>query len=127
MKFKLDENLGTRTGNLFLAQGYQVETVRGEGLGGRPDQDLYEACCAEGRCLVSLDLDFSDVTRFPPGPTGGIVVMRVPRNPTLALLENMVKQFFRMLSQGSVQKQLWIIEPGRIRVHQSGEPAGWDT
>jgi hypothetical protein len=25
-----------------------------------------ETCCSESLCLVTLDLDFSDVTRFPP-------------------------------------------------------------
>lgn len=37
--------------------------------------------------MVTLDLDFSDVTRFPPAQANGIVVIRVPRNPSLTLLQ----------------------------------------
>jgi hypothetical protein len=66
-----------------------------------------------------LDLDFSDVTRFPPAKTGGIVVIRVPRNPSLTLLEQLIHQFLQSLTQMSVEKKLWIVEIGRIRVHQS--------
>jgi predicted nuclease of predicted toxin-antitoxin system len=69
MRFKLDENFGTRTQQLFQARGYDVETIRNQGLQGCSDQHLYEVCCAEHRCLVTLDLDFSEVTRFPPSRT----------------------------------------------------------
>ena len=119
MKFKLDENFGTRTQQIFRAAGHDVQTVRDEELQGSSDQYLYEVCCTEQRCLVTLDLDFADIIRFPPNQTGGIVVIRVPRNPSLSLLERLIQQFLQMLTQMSVEKQLWIVEVGRIRVHQS--------
>ncbi|MGQ9626337.1 MAG: DUF5615 family PIN-like protein [Anaerolineae bacterium] len=119
MKFKLDENFGTRTQRLFYAAGHNVKTIRDEALQGISDQHLFELCCVEQCCLVTLDLDFADVTRFPPEQAYGIVVIRVPRNPTLPLLERLVRQFLQALSQMPVEKQLWIVEVGRIRVHQS--------
>ena len=86
---------------------------------GCSDQYLYEICCSEKRCLVTLDLDFADVIRFPPCKASGIVVIRVPRNPDLTILEKLTQQFLKALGQMSVDGQLWIVEPGRIRVHQS--------
>lgn len=121
MKFKLDENLGTRTTQIFLHAGHAVETVRQESLQGASDTDLYAVCCAEQRCLITLDLDFSNVTRFPPEKSGGIVVIRAPRNPSLALLEELVRQFLKAAEQLTAEKRLWIVETGRIRVHQSEE------
>ena len=76
MKFKLDENFGARTRSVFEQSGHDVQTVRQETLSGTDDQNLYAVCCAEGRCLVTLDLDFADVTRFPPHEASGIVVIR---------------------------------------------------
>jgi len=120
MRFKLDENFGTRTQHIFKGAGHDVQTVREEALRGASDWHLYEVCCAEQRCLVTLDLDFAYVTRFPPEKTGGIAVIRVPRNPSLLLLERLVRQFLQSVDQMPVEKKLWIVEVGRIRVHQTG-------
>ena len=119
MKFKLDENFGTRIQEFFHAAGHDVQTVRNQELQGCSDLRLYEVCCIEQRCLVTFDLDFSDVTRFPPAQTNGIVVIRVPRNPSLPLLELLVRQLLQAITQMSVEKKLWIVEIGRIRIHQS--------
>jgi predicted nuclease of predicted toxin-antitoxin system len=121
MKFKLDENFGTRTQQLFRDAGHQVQTVREQGLSGASDQDLYEVCRTEQFCMVTFDLDFSDVLRFPPQRTNGIVVIRVPKNPSVALLERLIRQFLQALTQMSVEKRLWIVEVGRIRIHQQEE------
>ncbi|MBI5050619.1 MAG: DUF5615 family PIN-like protein [Nitrospirae bacterium] len=118
MKFKLDENFGTRTQELFQSHGHNVQTVRSQGIQGCTDKSLYDICSAEKRCLVTLDLDFSDITRFPPSQIEGIAVIRVPRNPSLTLLEQLVKQFLKALSTIPIAKNLWIVEIGRIRIHQ---------
>ncbi|MBV6393355.1 MAG: hypothetical protein KPEEDBHJ_02595 [Anaerolineales bacterium] len=119
MKFKLDENFGLRTLNIFKEAGFDAHTVREEALAGAPDSQIYETCQRERRCLITLDLDFSDVTRFPPQTSGGIIVIRLPRNPTLAILESLVRQSLSALKQNQVEKKLWIVEPGRIRIHQT--------
>ncbi|HMT21077.1 MAG TPA: DUF5615 family PIN-like protein, partial [Promineifilum sp.] len=66
MKFKLDENFGSRTQNLFLSFGHDAHTVTQEGHGGAADSVIYDLCRAEDRCLITLDLDFADVVGFPP-------------------------------------------------------------
>jgi predicted nuclease of predicted toxin-antitoxin system len=119
VKFKLDENFGTRTQGIFKEAGHEVHTVRQESLQGTPDEQLYEVCRAEERCLVTLDLDFANVIRFPPDQPGGIVVVRIPRNPSLPVLEQLVQQFLKTLDRISVENKLWIVEMGRVRVHQS--------
>ena len=119
MKFKLDENFGTRAQKLFHSAGHDIRTICEQKLQGCSDYHLYEVCRAEQRCLVTLDLDFADVTRFQPNNTTGIVVIRIPRNPSLALLEQLVHQFLQSLARMSVENSLWIVEIGRIRIHQS--------
>jgi predicted nuclease of predicted toxin-antitoxin system len=119
VKFKLDENFGTRTQRLFLAAGHDASTVEGQDLCGCPDRQLFEACGAEGRCLVTLDVDFADVTRFPPDRSAGVVVLRLPRNPTLPVLESLVDALLRSTGNRPFAGRLWIVEPGRIRVHQT--------
>ena len=118
MKFKLDENFGNRTEKLFAAAGHDVRTIRQQALQGCSDDHLCNVCCSEKRCLVTLDLDFADVTRFPPEEANGMVVIRIPRNPTITLLEQLIAQFLRAVQEMSVAGDLWIVEPGRIRIHQ---------
>jgi len=55
-----------------------VDSVVAESLGGADDDFVAAAALREQRMLVSIDLDFADITRFPPGTHPGIVVLRVP-------------------------------------------------
>lgn len=118
MRFKLDENFGTRTQELFKSYGHDVQTVRSQGIQGCNDKKLYDVCAAEKRCLVTLDLDFSDIIRFSPSQTEGIAIIRVPKNPSLPLLEQLIKQLLKALYTRPIVNNLWIIEAGRIRIHQ---------
>ena len=123
MKFKLDENLGNRTRNVFVDAGHDVQTVRDEQLQGRPDEVIYDVCRLERRCLVTLDLDFSNVFRFPPEPTAGIAVFKPNRGFSLAILIVLATELIATIASQPIEGQLWIIEPGRIRVHQN---MSWD-
>ena len=50
----------------FQARGHDALTVRDQGMRGDPDSRIASACLSEGRGLVTLDLDFADVRRYPP-------------------------------------------------------------
>lgn len=51
MKWKLDENFGSRTVHLFRESGHDAETVLQEHLSGAIDATLYEVCIRGDRCL----------------------------------------------------------------------------
>jgi predicted nuclease of predicted toxin-antitoxin system len=118
MRFKLDEHLGYRSTRLFAEAGHEVETVFDEGLSGARDELVFEACIRENRCLLTPDLDFSDVVRFPPHKTAGIAVLRLPKGASLSLLEKFVRDLFSLLEVEPITGRLWIVEAGRIRVHE---------
>ncbi|MEI8242706.1 MAG: DUF5615 family PIN-like protein [bacterium] len=115
MKLKLDENLGGRVAGLLREAGHDVETVFQEGLAGANDDAIYCVCCREQRILVTLDLDFADPVRFDPAACG-IVVLRLPARPTLELLLALAQQLAQALRSLPVNGDLWIVEPGRIRI-----------
>ena len=60
MRLKLDENLGNRGAEALQAAGHDVATVFGQGLMAASDTELIRVCHDERRCLVTLDLDFSN-------------------------------------------------------------------
>ena len=117
MKFKLDENIGRRGSELLKACGHDVMTVWDQGLHGVADEELFEVCSAERRALITLDRDFGQVTRFPPEGSAGIVVLDVGSRTTLRGIIDRLQDFLAVLENQSVAGALWIVEPGRVRVH----------
>lgn len=86
MKIKLDENLPASLVATLAAKGHDVHTVPAEGLAGRPDAEVWRAVTAEGRFLVTQDLDFSDSGQFAPGTHPGILLLRLSEPGIRALV-----------------------------------------
>lgn len=120
MRIKLDENLDARLATFLREAGHDTNTVREQRLRGTADKALYQVCKTEGRILVSLDLDFSNTIRFPPQGTSGLVVLRGPNQlfPTMRIL---VETLIDALARESPAGRLWIVEPGRLRIHEEAE------
>ncbi len=118
MKFKLDENLDPRAAVLLRNAGHDAVTVTDQHLQGRPDETIFAVCRLEHRCLVTLDLDFSNLLDFPPERSAGIVILRHPK-PRLRSWLELTEQLAVALKTDDPTGNLWIVEPGRIRIHQA--------
>jgi predicted nuclease of predicted toxin-antitoxin system len=120
MKVKLDENLGTLGKSLLAAEGHDVATVAEQRMSGAEDASIYAACQAEGRVPVSLDRDFAYTLRFPPEATRGIVVLECKGRLSPSAILARVSEFAALLRTRPIDCELWIVEPGRIRIHERG-------
>ena len=121
MKLKLDENLGVRGKHVLDAAGHDACTVAAQKLTAADDRHLIEICRLEGRALVTLDVDFANPLVFPPADYAGIAVIRVPKRPTAADLQAGLETLVRALNVESLAGRLWIVERGRVRIHQGAE------
>lgn len=115
MKLKLDENLGHRIAQFFRAAGHDAVTVKEQGLAGHPDRRIFDESQQEGRCLVTLDLDFANPLLFKPGETSGIAVLRLPGKPNHEDLVRASRTLIAGLEQADITGKLWVIQPGRLR------------
>ena len=118
---KLDENFSQYLAEIFQEAGHDTETVSGENLSGEPDEVIFEQCQVEGRCIVTLDLDFANIIRFPAVDTPGIIVVRPNRPITLEVLRSMSQQLVVALGQNDPKGCLWILEPGQLRMRKPKE------
>jgi predicted nuclease of predicted toxin-antitoxin system len=117
VKFKLDENIGHRGRELLEAAGHDVMTVREQDLRGAADEELFKVCAAERRVLITLDHDFGHVLRFPPEQSAGVVILEVGPRSTLHAILGRLRDLLAVLQGQSVAGALWIVEPGRVRIH----------
>ena len=118
MKFKLDENLGNNGRDLLEGDGHDVMTVADQAMSGFADERIYEVCRDEGRVLVTLDHDFGQVLRFPPDATADIVVLECRGRLSPVSINTRVAELIAVLRTQPIGRELWIVEPGRVRIHQ---------
>lgn len=118
MKFKLDENFGTRYAGLLRQTGLDAATVAEEKLCSSSDNALITICRNERRCLITLDLDFANPFIFKPSQYAGIIVLRLPPKPTPSDIEHLLFLLIQGLKRSGVNGKLWIIQRNRIREYQ---------
>lgn len=118
MRFKLDENLTPRAATFLREAGHDVMTVVDERLGGADDAAVFAACVAERRILITLDHDFGNVVRFPPATSPGVAVVELPPGKSPVAMMSALEALLAGLKKDRLDGSLWIIEPGRIRIHE---------
>jgi predicted nuclease of predicted toxin-antitoxin system len=114
LNFKIDEILPVECAHLLRDAGFGAHTVAEENLAGADDKAIARTVQAEGRVLVTLDLDFSNIRAYPPSTLSGIIVLRLKRQDkrgVLRLMNGVVAALKTRLPEGD----LWIVEPDRIR------------
>lgn len=121
MRLKLDENLGRQAAEMLRQAGHEVSTVHDQGLRGAEDRRLIEACRRDGRCLVTLDLEFGNPLLFRPSDYPGIAVLRLPARATPQDLYDGIRTLVGGLQREAVEGRLWIVQRGRIRQYQPEE------
>lgn len=122
MNLKLDENLGHTADELFRQAGHGVETVHSQRLSGAPNAEVIAMCRREQRCLVTLDLDFSNPVMFEPWEYAGIAVLRLPAKPSHDDLLLACRTLIAALAQETVTGKLWTVQRGRIHEYRPDHP-----
>jgi len=114
LKFKLDENLPADLAVVLHKEGHDVSNVTQEGLGGEDDSIVLKAATKEGRIVLTFDLDFADIRKYPPGTHSGIAVFRL-HDQRWQTLEGPVR---RLLAEGDLDRLrggLAIVDESRVR------------
>lgn len=115
MKFKTDENIPVEVADELRRNGRDAMTVVEQMSAGRPDARVAKVCKAEGRALITLDLDFSDIRMYPPNEYAGIIVLR----PSVQSIKNiglLIRKVIDSLPANPLFGRLWIVDDVQIRI-----------
>lgn len=117
MKLKLDENLSRHLKPLLAASGHDVSTAEDEGLLSQPDPVIAKAAASEARMLLTLDVEFGDLRKYPPGSHPGVVLFR-PQTLGPLSVNRFVVGFVNAGPLTDYQGCVVVVEPGRVRVRR---------
>jgi predicted nuclease of predicted toxin-antitoxin system len=114
VKFKLDENLPASAASVLAAAGHDVDTVPGEHLADRPDQDVVAASTAAQRVLISLDVGLGDIRAYPPGSHAGIVILRLADQSAATVIKAI--EDLASLAEPSLAGTVAVLQRGLLRI-----------
>lgn len=118
--FLVDEDLPRSLGRRLRDAGLIADDVRDVGLGGRPDDEVFAYAVANAHTLITGDLGFANIVKFPLGSHSGIVLTRFPNTVPAATLEERVVRALRLLALEDFTRILVVIGPRRVRVRRPG-------
>lgn len=117
MQFIVDEDLPRRAVELLRSFGHDTLFVKDLPLKGSPDPKIAEYASQQGRAIVTGDLGFADIRKYPPEQFHGIVLVRrrgdVGTDYILELLTKFCKQEDLLKS---LSGKLIIVDKEQIRV-----------
>jgi len=124
MRIKLDENLSRHLKPRLTAFHHDVATVADEELLGEPDVRIAAAARREHRMVLTLDVEFGNLRKYPPGTHPGIILFRPRRYEALGVAR-FVERFVREADLALFAGCLVVVEPTRVRVRRpQGGPRG---
>jgi predicted nuclease of predicted toxin-antitoxin system len=115
MRFKVDENLPIEVAEALRQAGHDAVTVLEQHIGGSADAQLTTLCKRESRVLVTLDMDFADIRRYPPAEFPGLIVLRLRQQDKPYVLD-VLTRLVQIIRREPLEGHLWIVEESRVRI-----------
>jgi predicted nuclease of predicted toxin-antitoxin system len=90
--------------------------VRDVGLRGHADDEIASYAKTHKLIVLSADLGFGNILRFPIGSHPGIAVARFPNEMPPEQLNHALATALRAVTVEELRGKVLIIEPGRVRL-----------
>jgi len=123
VKIKLDENLSRHLKSRLNGLSHEISTTDDEGLLSKPDTLVASVCKSEGKMLLTLDREFGDLRKYPPGTHPGIILFRLSRNGLLTASQ-FVERFVRETDLKNFVGCNVVVDDNKVRVRRPPPPAG---
>ncbi len=100
------------------AAGFEAEDVRDVALRGHSDDEISEYAKSRKLVLLTADLGFGNVLRFPIGTHAGIVIARFPNEIATDALTRALVSALQDIKLDEISGNILIVEPGRVRLRK---------
>jgi len=117
-RFVIDEDMPRSTGKALQDLGYEVKDIRDHGLRGMDDERIYQFAQNNQAVLITGDLGFGNILRFPIGSHYGIIVVHFPNEMSTDEINRQLVQRLKEFIEDDFKGNLIIIEPGRVRIRK---------
>jgi predicted nuclease of predicted toxin-antitoxin system len=115
MKLKLDENLSHHLKPVLTEFGHDVLTAADEKLLSRPDTEIASAAKKEKRMLLTLDIEFADLRKYPPGSHPGVILFR-PLSLSPLSVNAFIADFIRRSELEKLAGCIAVVDPVHVRI-----------
>lgn len=115
MKLKLDENLSRHLKPILIGFGHDVLTAADENLLSHPDTEIAQAAKNEQRMLMTLDVEFADLRKYPPGSHPGVILFR-PLSLSPLPVNDFITDFVRPADLDKLAACVAVADPVHVRV-----------
>jgi predicted nuclease of predicted toxin-antitoxin system len=116
MRFLIDANLPRSIVAALQRFGHDVEFARDIGLGAASDAQIAAHALKHNAAILTRDLDFADIRRYPPEQYRGIIVLRLPDTAVAQEIVSVMERF--LMEPGFLEPlagRLAIVDADRVR------------
>ncbi len=117
MKIVADENLYEPIITYLKEIGNDILSIS-EKHPGITDDEVYTIACDEKRVIITMDKDFSRISRYPPEKCGGIIVFKIYKLSIDDTLE-IFKRYFDSIQERDIINNLVIMSPEKLRIRRT--------
>jgi len=115
-KVLVDEDLPRSTATLLESLGIDALDVRDVGLQGVSDAEVFEYAQKEGRIIITRDVEFGNILKYPIQNYCGIIVIRLPNTYIRDQILEIIRNFFLEVDKNKLMNNLVILELEKYRI-----------
>jgi len=116
LKFLVDEDMPKSTTQTLRSIGFETFDVRDVALRGKSDDEIFAFAQGNRAVLVTADMGFGNLLRYPLGSHAGIIIVHYPNEMSNVVVNDNLREACASLSENEIRGNLVILEPGRIRI-----------
>jgi predicted nuclease of predicted toxin-antitoxin system len=117
MRLFADECLYLMTTMFLRKQGHDILTIQEAGFSGVKNGEVAKLANKEKRILITRDMHFCNILKFPPENNNGIIVLKI-RPDNTSLVHNNLLNFLKKYTKEKIAQTLVIIDHNKFRIRR---------